>query len=225
MPYIHVLVALHIHPKSIHPCTNKQNVHLYLSNSQSSGFWKDVPVSFWVPSKLPSRLPWMGERNPYGRSLQRLRLAVPGTFSTYLLKWRLRRDWHSNQSDHHELLRQFRQNWVFDIFNKNHIRQANWCLMTYHNHCQSQDIIFICLLYPLPPGLLLKIKMASLQTLLPWPIWSFTFSILTTPTLTPILSPLGILEIRPELLLTPLETPFDSSQRSWISVCPGEFSF
>src|SRR6218665_1988805 len=37
----------------------------------------------------------------------------------------------------------------------------------------------------------------------------------TTPTLTATLPPSGTLEIGPELLLTPLETPtFDSSQRS-----------
>ena len=91
-------------------------------------------------------------------------------------------------------------------------------LYLYHRHCQPQDIIFILLLYPSRPGLALKIKMASLQILLPWPIWSFTYSIWTTPTLTATLPPPGILQIRPELLLTPnLEKTFDSSQRSWIS--------
>ena len=60
-----------------------------------------------------------------------------------------------------------------------------------------------------PTGLPLKIKMSTLQTLLPWLFWSFTFSIWTTPTLTATLSPPDILEIGPELLLKPpLETPF-----------------
>ena len=91
-------------------------------------------------------------------------------------------------------------------------------LYLHHCHCQSQHIH---LLYPSPPGLPLKIKMSSLQTLLPWPIWSFTFSTWTTPTLTATLSPPGILEIGPELLLIPFgKPPFDSSQRSWISWCP-----
>src|SRR6218665_3213735 len=36
-----------------------------------------------------------------------------------------------------------------------------------HPHSQSQDIIFLRLLYPSPPGLPLKVKMSSLQTLLP----------------------------------------------------------
>ena len=41
-----------------------------------------------------------------------------------------------------------------------------------------------------------------------------------------LLSPPGTLEIGPELLLTPpLKTPFDSSQCSWISWCPGALSF
>ena len=79
-------------------------------------------------------------------------------------------------------------------------------LYLHHRHCQSQDIH---LLYPSPPGLPLKTKMSYLQTLLPWPIWSFTFSTRTTPTLTDTLSPPGrpILEIGPELLLTPLWKP------------------
>ena len=55
-----------------------------------------------------------------------------------------------------------------------------------------------------PPGLPLKIKISSLQTRLSWPIWSFTLSIWTTPTLTATLSPPGPLEIGPELLLTTL---------------------
>ena len=77
-----------------------------------------------------------------------------------------------------------------------------------------------------PPGLPLNIKMSSLQTLLPWPIWSFIFSTWTTPTLTATLSPPGILEIGPELLLTPFgKPPFDSSQRSWIIWCPDVLSF
>src|SRR6218665_2031504 len=37
---------------------------------------------------------------------------------------------------------------------------------TIANHYQSQDTIFIRLLYPSPPGLPLKIEMSSLQTLL-----------------------------------------------------------
>ena len=58
------------------------------------------------------------------------------------------------------------------------------------------------------PGLPLKIKMSSLQTLLSWPIWSFNFSTWRTPTLIATLSPPGILEIGSELLLTPpLENP------------------
>ena len=74
-------------------------------------------------------------------------------------------------------------------------------------------------------GLPLKIKISFLQTVLPWPIWSFPLPISTTPTLTAIV-PSCTLEIGPELLLTPpLETPFDSSQRSWISWCPGALSF
>ena len=47
-------------------------------------------------------------------------------------------------------------------------------LHLHHRHFQSQDIVFIRLLYPSLPGLTLKIKMSSLQTLVPWPIWSFT---------------------------------------------------
>jgi len=40
------------------------------------------------------------------------------------------------------------------------------------------------------------------------------------------LSPPGILEIGPALLLTPLwKKPADSSQRSWISWCPGALGF
>ena len=59
-----------------------------------------------------------------------------------------------------------------------------------------------------PPGLPLKIKMSSLQTLLPRSIRSFTLPISSTPTLTATPSPPGILETGPELLLTsPLETP------------------
>ena len=55
---------------------------------------------------------------------------------------------------------------------------------------------------------------------------SFTLPIWTTPTLTATLSPSGILEIGPELLLTPFgKPPFDSSQRSWISWCPRALSF
>jgi len=72
----------------------------------------------------------------------------------------------------------------------------------------------------------LKIKMSSLQTLLPWPIWSFTLPIWTTPTLTATLSPPGPLEIGPELLLITLwKKTFDSSQRSWIGWCPGAPGF
>jgi len=67
----------------------------------------------------------------------------------------------------------------------------------------------------------LKLKISSLQTLVPWPIWSFSHPIWTTLTLKTILSPLDILEIGPELLLT----PFDSLQRSWISWCPGMLGF
>jgi len=80
-------------------------------------------------------------------------------------------------------------------------------LYLHHRHCKSQDIVFIGLLYPSPPGLLLKIKMSSLQTLLPWPSWSFTFSSWTSTTLTAALSPPAILEIRPELLLILVGTP------------------
>ena len=87
-----------------------------------------------------------------------------------------------------------------------HLNSAPF-LYLHHRHCKSQDIIFIRLLYSSPPGLPLKIKMSSLQTLLPWPISSFAFSIWTIPTLTATLSPPGILEIGPELLLTPLENP------------------
>src|SRR6218665_2414453 len=43
-------------------------------------------------------------------------------------------------------------------------------LYLHHRHCQSQDIIFIRLLYPLPPGLQLKIKISSLQTFLGLPL-------------------------------------------------------
>ena len=64
-----------------------------------------------------------------------------------------------------------------------------------------------------PPGLPLHIKMSYLQTLLSGPIWSCTFFTWTTSTLTATLSPPGILEIGPELLLTPFgKPPFDSSQ-------------
>ena len=92
-------------------------------------------------------------------------------------------------------------------------------LYLHHRHCQSQHIHII---YPSPLGLPLKIKMSSLQTLLLWPISSFTFSIWNTLTLTATLSPPGILDIGPELPLTPFwKPPFDSSQRSWISWCHG----
>src|SRR6218665_2984134 len=37
----------------------------------------------------------------------------------------------------------------------------------HHRYCQSQDIIFIRFLYPSHPGFLLKIKLSSLQKLLP----------------------------------------------------------
>ena len=85
-----------------------------------------------------------------------------------------------------------------------HLNSAPF-LYPHHRHCRSQHIH---LLYPSPRGLPLKIKMSSLQTLLPWPIWSFSFSVWTTHTLTFTLSPHGILEIGPELLLTPpLVTP------------------
>ena len=54
-----------------------------------------------------------------------------------------------------------------------------------------------------PQGLPLKVKISSLQTLLPWNFWSFPLPISTTPTLTATLSPPGTLEIGPQLLLTP----------------------
>src|SRR6218665_947434 len=47
-----------------------------------------------------------------------------------------------------------------------HLNSAPF-LYLHHCHCQSQDIIFIRLLYPSLPSLPLKIKMSSLQTLLP----------------------------------------------------------
>src|SRR6218665_1141518 len=40
-------------------------------------------------------------------------------------------------------------------------------LRLHRRHCQSQDIIFTCLLYPSPQDLPLKIKISSLQSLLP----------------------------------------------------------
>ena len=84
-----------------------------------------------------------------------------------------------------------------------HLNSAPF-LYLHHRHCQSQDIIFIRLLYPSPLGPSTQHWMSSLPTLLPWPIWSFTLSIWTTPPLTATLFPPGILEIGPELLLTPL---------------------
>jgi len=87
-------------------------------------------------------------------------------------------------------------------------------LYLHHHYCQSQDIIFIRLLYQSPPGLPLKPKMPSLQKLLPWLIWSPTLLMWTTPTLTATLSPLTRWKSDMKLTMDyPLDNPFDSPQR------------
>ena len=78
----------------------------------------------------------------------------------------------------------------------------------HHSISLPPQHIFIRLLYPSPPGLPLKMKMSSLQTLLPWPIWSFIFSIWTTPTLTATLSLVVFWKSDLSFSWPPLETPF-----------------
>jgi len=48
------------------------------------------------------------------------------------------------------------------------VNSAPFLFYLHHHHCQSQDIIFIPLLYPSPPCIPLKTKMSSLQKPLPW---------------------------------------------------------
>ena len=102
----------------------------------------------------------------------------------------------------------------------NHLNSAPF-LYLHHRHCHSQDI---GLLYPSPSGLSLKIKMSS-NTHTPTHLIIHILHLNDTH-LNSYTAPSWYSGNRTRASLDPpLETPFDSSQRSWISWCPGALGF
>src|SRR6218665_1105581 len=98
-----------------------------------------------------------------------------------------------------------------------HLNSAPF-LYLHHNHCQSQNIIFIRLLYLSTPGFPLKTKISSLQktlTLTHLIIHPHNLALNDTHLNGKALLSSDHLEIGPELTMDyPLDNQFDLSQRS-----------